>query len=271
VEEAAVMVEEKGPGGRRPSRRSRPPISTNRSRGITKRVPRRLQRQRRRRIGWWHGGAGLRRQTRASRTGGRRIGGLAPPPATLSARLGAISLKPRGATTVSPIQTTNLDKPLAEEKGPPKRDDEVEAWEGRAEGRMLNGLKDHVDADVAATPIHEQPRQPPLPSLPPPWATRRPRPLHATPPQPVMVEEKGPPKRDDEVEAWEGRAEGRMLNGLKDHVLGTKRATTNEEEEETVMPLLSRLDSAPSRSSQGANRWSRSSSWLRSTRSAALH
>ncbi|PAK76880.1 hypothetical protein B8W85_13245, partial [Lentilactobacillus kefiri] len=33
--------------------------------------------------------------------------------ATLSARLGAISLKPRGATTVSPIQTTNLDKPLA--------------------------------------------------------------------------------------------------------------------------------------------------------------
>ena len=39
---------------------------------------------------------------------------------------------------------------MVEEKGPPKRDDEVEAWEGRAEGSMLNGLKDHVDADVAA-------------------------------------------------------------------------------------------------------------------------
>lgn len=35
------------------------------------------------------------------------------------------------------------------DKGPPKRDEEVEAWDGRAEGRILNGLKDHVDADVA--------------------------------------------------------------------------------------------------------------------------
>ena len=34
---------------------------------------------------------------------------------------------------------------VVEEKGPPKRDEEVEAWEGRAEGRILNGLKDHVD------------------------------------------------------------------------------------------------------------------------------